>query len=196
MYSFRLNIVADILSRVTPAGSSLGYEINRLFRFARGSILTCNKRVPHNSQVSWLTMHNGLLPHILCVFMRATSCHLIIVFPFCSVLLLVCRGVLFVSLFRNTCFVSQCGVCVDTETCKLPRFSNSNRLWAQFTVPLLSVTTKQWLAATVNTHKGHSKKTYKRVLHNVEGSNLELLPFIYIFISGFHKLVIACVLSA
>ena len=48
MYSFRLNIVADILSRVTPAGSSLGYEINRLFRFARGSILTCNKRVPHN----------------------------------------------------------------------------------------------------------------------------------------------------
>ena len=51
MYSFRLNIVADILSRVTPAGSSLGYEINRLFRFARGSILTCNKRVPHNISV-------------------------------------------------------------------------------------------------------------------------------------------------
>ena len=51
VYSFRLNIVADILSRVTPAGSSLGYEINRLFRFARGSILTCNKRVPHNNGV-------------------------------------------------------------------------------------------------------------------------------------------------
>ena len=55
MYSFRLNIVADILSRVTPAGSSLGYEINRLFRFARGSILTCNKRVPHNINDKQLT---------------------------------------------------------------------------------------------------------------------------------------------
>ena len=65
-------------------------------------------------QSSWLTMDNELLPHLLCVFMRATSCHIFIVcvILFCPVLLL-CADVCFCKLFRNTLFVSQCGVCVD-----------------------------------------------------------------------------------
>ena len=39
-------------------------------------------------QASLLTMDNALWPHLLCVFMRATSCHIFIV---CSILF--CRKV-------------------------------------------------------------------------------------------------------
>ena len=50
VYSFRLNIVADILSRVTLCRKFAWLRyINRLFRFACVSILTCNKLVPHNN---------------------------------------------------------------------------------------------------------------------------------------------------
>ena len=60
-------------------------------------------------------MDNGLLTHIVCVFMRATYCHLIIV---CFIMLCytaVCTEVCAVVsvVFSNTFFVSQCGVCVN-----------------------------------------------------------------------------------
>ena len=53
------------------------------------------------------------------------NCLLVILFCSSSV----CRCLLFVSLFRNTRFISQCGVCYYG-------INNLNRLWAQFTVPL------------------------------------------------------------
>ena len=64
-------------------------------------------------QYSWLTMDNELLPHILCVFMRATSCHIFIVCVILFYSTAVCRCVRFKPI-PNTFFVSHCYVCVDT----------------------------------------------------------------------------------
>ena len=58
-------------------------------------------------------MNYGLVPHLLCVFMRATSCHFIVCFiMFCSTASVQTYAVVS-QVFSNTFYVSQCGVCVN-----------------------------------------------------------------------------------
>ena len=58
-------------------------------------------------------MNYGLVPHLLCVFMRAISCHFIVCFiMFCSTASVQMYAVVS-QVFSNTFYVSQCGVCVN-----------------------------------------------------------------------------------